>query len=1009
MANNFSDNSKKGYVTASGRRFISDVQKQFHYTSFETKRLLKEYSPESETPSIYKKGDLVILQPHVTLNHDKLYISFNICSGINGHCYVLKDVAALLEALDNREIVSYGKHLEFTHDLSAFSPESQKIITFLRNYFRGRQLGEAFASYTSAYSYGKGHAKELELSGHEIDEFFSAVSEIYFLNTDFRARYNDERPVSIVPVFPTIDLHIEKVETGITFDASSFTMFEGYSNIYFERRQKINVIPRKDCEEVIPFLKFLSSRRTENELFISDKDLPLFSSGLYPVLEEYFNISNDGFNPAKYSPDIPKFKIYIDMPDYVTITCDIKTIYHDGNLPEDEIKRNYHMESEVIKAISNHFDSLDNQTGLLVLKADPDDEDRIISFIANEIPDIARFGEVYLSDAIKSVNITSAPVVNMGISVVSDLLELSIVPTDISPKELTEILSRYRRKKKYYRLSNGEILDLKTKEMDILFSLNEGLGLSSKDILEGHVSIPKYRALFLNELADGSDDSSYHIGRSRQFKDLVSSFATTKDKLYSCPKSLDKVLRDYQKDGFLWLRTLKHNGFGGILADDMGLGKTLQILSLLLSIKQEALKKGEKSRCSLVVCPASLVYNWQHEINRFTHELKCELAVGIKPDRVRVTSEIDEEGTDVIITSYDLLRRDIDLYKYISFDCQIIDEAQFIKNPGTQVAKAAKAVKASFKVALTGTPIENRLSELWSIFDYCMPGYLFNYKHFKESIESPAVLDGDEDAKNRLKRMIAPFILRRLKKDVLKELPDKLEENIYAPMLKEQEELYKAHLQQIKLLVDSKNDEDFRRDKIMILSELTRLRQLCCDPGLIYDNYAGGSAKAELCIEMIKSAAESGHKVLLFSQFTSMLDRLTDLLKKEGIKHYLLTGSTKKEDRIRMVDAFQEEDTPVFCISLKAGGTGLNLTAADIVIHYDHWWNVAVENQATDRAHRIGQKNVVTVYRLIMQNTIEERIILLQNKKKALADELLNSGNLGNPTLTKEELLELLG
>ena len=210
-------------------------------------------------------------------------------------------------------------------------------------------------------------------------------------------------------------------------------------------------------------------------------------------------------------------------------------------------------------------------------------------------------------------------------------------------------------------------------------------------------------------------------------------------------------------------------------------------------------------------------------------------------------------------------------------------------------------------------------------------------------------------------------------------------------------------------MVDSKSEDDFRRDRIMILSELTRLRQLCCDPGLIYDNYEGGSAKADLCLEMIRSAAESGHKVLLFSQFTSMLDRLTALLKKEGIKHYLLTGSTKKEDRIQMVDAFQEDDTPVFCISLKAGGTGLNLTAADIVIHYDHWWNIAVENQATDRAHRIGQKNVVTVYRLIMQNTIEERIILLQNKKKELADQLLNSDSLRNPTLSKEELLEILG
>ncbi len=1036
MNNNLSDNSKNGFVTASGRRFISDVKKEFHYTSFETKKLLKDYSPESDSPLLYKKASRVILEPHVTLNHDKLNISFNICSGTNGHSYVLKDIAELLGAIEEREIVSYGKHLEFTHDISAFSEESQKIIAFLKDYFRSHKAQEDFYSYSrSATTYGKVHSKHLELSGYEIDEFFGAVTNIYFLNTDFRARYTEERPVDIVPVFPPIDLRIEKNDTGLTFESSSFTMFEGHSNIYFERRRKIHVVPRKECEPVIPFLKFLSSRRTENELFISNKDLPLFSSGLFPVLEEYFNVSNDGFYPAKYSPDIPKFRIYIDMPDSVTITCDIQVIYHAGEESEQlirlfkdtalernqgsssaheeselSIKRNFNQESSVIKMVSQHFDSLDLEKGLLMLSGTEFDDDRLFSFIANDIPQLSAYGEIFLSDSIKSVNITSAPTVNMGISVVADLLELSIVPENISPSELGDILNRYRRKKKYYRLKSGEILDLATKDMDLLFSLSEGLGLTSKDIEAGHMSIPRYRALFLNELADLSSDlSGSHVGKSREFKDLINSFENIDNTNYKVPASLNKTLRDYQKDGFVWLRTLKANGFGGILADDMGLGKTLEILSLLLSIKEEAKKKGEKPRCSLVVCPASLVYNWQHEIKRFTPELNCELAVGIKPDRVRVTSEIEEEKTDVIITSYDLLRRDIDLYKYLSFDCQIIDEAQFIKNATTQASKAVKSINASFRIALTGTPIENRLSELWSIFDYCMPGYLFTYKHFRETIESPIVLDGDDDALKRLRRMISPFVMRRLKKDVLKDLPDKLEENIYAPMAKEQEELYKAHLQRIKLMVDSKNEEDFRRDRIMILSELTRLRQLCCDPGLIYENYNGGSAKADLCIEMIKSAAESGHKVLLFSQFTSMLDRLVVLLKNEGIKYHLLTGSTKKEERIRMVDAFQDDDTPVFCISLKAGGTGLNLTAADIVIHYDHWWNIAVENQATDRAHRIGQKNVVTVYRVIMQNTIEERIILLQKKKKELADQLLNSDSLGNPTLSKEELLELLG
>ncbi|SHN48900.1 Superfamily II DNA or RNA helicase, SNF2 family [Butyrivibrio hungatei DSM 14810] len=1021
---NQNESAKSEFITASGRRFVSDARSDFHYTSFETKKLLRAYSPESNAPLLYKKASLIELEPHVAYYRDKMTLSFNICDRMSGACYVLKDISDFLTAVEECETVSYGKHLSFTHDKKAFTEETLNIISFLNDYFREKR--------TVSYPYGKGHNKEIELKGHEIDEFFASVNSLYFVNKDFRARHIDERLLEKDETFPPIDLSIEKTANGVTFEAAPFTMFEGYSNIYFEKKRKIHVIPRKDCASILPFLTFLSSRRTENELFIAEKDLPLFSSGLLPVLNEYMNVSIDGFDVAKYSPDVPKFRIYLDMPDTYTITCDVQAVYNadrydeqifhifgrnfddginsGGNDARGFIKRDLFKESKIAKTISPFFDNMDNKKGVLYIEADESSEDKIYSFLTQDIKILYGLGDVYLSEAIHSINIKAAPRINLGVSVVSDLLELSIVPEDISVKELDDILNRYDRRKKYYRLKSGEVLDLSSKEMDILYSLRDGLLLSKNDLAEGHVSIPKFRALFLDELADKSKDYEFsHISLSREFKKLVNTFAGSYEKEYDIPDSLQDVLRDYQKAGYYWLRTLKANGFGGILADDMGLGKTLQVLSLLLSMKEEAKRQGINNRCSLIVCPASLVYNWQHEIQRFTPELNCELAVGIKPDRERVTSEIDEEKTDVIITSYDLLRRDIDLYRYLSFECVIIDEAQFIKNPSTQVAKAVKSVKAGFKAALTGTPIENRLSELWSIFDFCMPGYLFNYKNFKEKIEIPVVSDGDGDEMQHLRRMIAPFVLRRLKKDVLKDLPDKLEENIVSQMTKEQEQLYKAHLQRVKMLVHSKDDEEIKRDRIAILSELTRLRQLCCDPGLIYENYNGGSAKADLLLEMVKSAAESGHKVLLFSQFTSMLDRISKLLAKEGISHYLLTGATKKEDRIKMVDAFQEDDTPVFCISLKAGGTGLNLTAADIVIHYDHWWNIAVQNQATDRAHRIGQKNVVTVYRLIMKDTIEERIILLQNKKKELADQLLNSDSLSTPKLSKEELLELLG
>ncbi len=1021
--NNRDDNLRTTFITASGRRFISDAPKEFHYTSFETKKLLKAYAPESTGPLMYKKAAIVELEPHVSFNRDKMLLSFVIASA-SGASYVLKDISDFVTAVAEKETVSYGKHLTFTHDISAFSAKTQRIIEFLQDYFR--EKGAA------SYPYAKGHNKQIELVGLQIDEFMNSVDELYFVNTDFRARYTEERLLEKAEVFPDIDLSIEKTATGVNFEASSFTMFEGHSNIYFERRRKIHVVPKKDVAPILPFLNFLSARRTDNELFIAEKDLTLFTTGLLPILQEYLNVSFDGFEVSRYSPDIPKFRIYVDMPDSLTITCDVQAIYNidtpdeeafhifasdyfdtQGNDSRDNeirVKRDLYLENKTAKAISPFFDDVDSKKGLLLLKADDNTEEKIYLFLTESLPVIDRMAEVFLSEAIHKIKIKSAPKVNFGISVVADLLELSIDPGDISVKELNEILNKYDRKKKFYKLKNGDVIDLASKEMGVIYALSDGLMLSGKDLEEGHVSVPKFRALFLEDLSEQTKDFDFsYISKSRDFKNLVSSFAGDYEKEFMVPDSLSGVLRDYQKTGFYWLKALKKNAFGGILADDMGLGKTIQILALLLSTKEENEKNGAKHRCSLIVCPASLVYNWQHEIKKFTPSLNCELAVGIKPDRERVTSEIDEEKTDVIITSYDLLRRDAALYKYLSFDCMIIDEAQFIKNPTTQVAKAVKGIKASFKAALTGTPIENRLGELWSIFDYCMPGYLFSYKNFKERIEIPVTSDDDKEEMAHLKRMISPFVLRRLKKDVLKDLPDKLEETIVSQMTKPQEEMYNAHLQRVKLMVRSKDDKEITRDRITILAELTRLRQLCCDPGLIYDNYDGGSAKVDLVVEMIKSAAESGHKVLLFSQFTSMLDRLTKRLAKEEIKHYLLTGTTKKEDRIKMVDAFQEDDTPVFCISLKAGGTGLNLTAADIVIHYDHWWNIAVQNQATDRAHRIGQKNIVTVYKLVMKNTIEERIITLQNKKKELADQLLNSDSLSTPKLSKEELLELLG
>ena len=414
-----------------------------------------------------------------------------------------------------------------------------------------------------------------------------------------------------------------------------------------------------------------------------------------------------------------------------------------------------------------------------------------------------------------------------------------------------------------------------------------------------------------------------------------------------------------------------------------------------------------RSGVSLVICPASLVYNWGEELRRFAPRLKTGLVTGTKKERSRIIE--DYRRYDVLVTSYDLLKRDIYSYKGKSFRFEIIDEAQYIKNHTTAAAKSVKLISAQTRFALTGTPIENRLSELWSIFDYLMPGFLYSYARFQADIEQPVVKSENEETMQRLRRMVSPFILRRRKEDVLRDLPEKLEEVRYAGMEAKQRKLYDGQVIRMKADMSRKSESDFRRNRLQILAELTRIRQICCDPSLILENYDGGSAKREVCMELIRGVIEGEHKALVFSQFTSMLELLEKDLKREGIDYYKITGATLKERRLEMVKEFNENTVPVFLISLKAGGTGLNLIGADVVIHYDPWWNVAAQNQATDRTHRIGQTRVVTVYKLIAKGTIEERILEMQQNKEKLAEDILSGENIASSTISREDLLDLLG
>ncbi len=666
------------------------------------------------------------------------------------------------------------------------------------------------------------------------------------------------------------------------------------------------------------------------------------------------------------------------------------------------------------------------------------------------LDELLSYGEVHMTDRFSRLKIKRPPKFSIGISVTQDsILNMSVDSEEMSWDEIAQILYHYNRKQKFIKLKNGDFLRIdEDSAFEQLIEMMQDMGFTPKQFVQGKMHIPMYRALYLDKMLENNE--TLYADRDRTFKKLIKEFKTVEDSEYEIPQGLKAHLRRYQKTGYRWLRTLDRYGFGGILADEMGLGKTLQAIAVLLGVKEEEgvsqdnvpdglaeagiarvgmtaqpgdegdaraetlTQTGEEDETdgqeavrgtSLIICPASLVYNWHEEIERFAPTLSCEMVVGTVSQRKEI---IEESDADVLVTSYDLLKRDIDQYEGRKFRFAIIDEAQYIKNATTAQAKAVKLIQAKTRFALTGTPIENRLSELWSIFDYLMPGFLYRYEEFRSDFESPIVKNQDEAASTRLRRMIGPFVLRRKKAQVLKDLPEKLEEVRYAAMDGPQKKLYTAQALKVTKELKAQSNDDFKKNRMQVLSEITRLRQLCCDPSLVYSDYDGASGKREACLELLESVQESGHKALVFSQFVSMLELLEEGLKARGIPYYKIVGATPKEKRLELVKAFNADDTPVFLISLKAGGTGLNLTGADVVIHYDPWWNVSVENQATDRAHRIGQQKMVTVYKLIMKGTIEEKIIEMQESKKKLAEEVLGGETLASGTISREDLLAIL-
>ncbi|OIJ15251.1 helicase SNF [Anaerobacillus arseniciselenatis] len=565
-------------------------------------------------------------------------------------------------------------------------------------------------------------------------------------------------------------------------------------------------------------------------------------------------------------------------------------------------------------------------------------------------------------------------------------LEFKFEMDGIPEQHIREILQALEEKRKFYRL-NGSLLPLETKEFEDVQHFLANVPNQYEDLEKG-LNVPIVRGLQLLDTVQGSDIFTPEQSFS-QFLDHLRNPGSLK---FVVPEELKPILRDYQKQGFQWMKTLAHYGFGGILADDMGLGKTLQSITFIVSELQEIRKK---KRPVLIVCPSSLTYNWLSEFKKFSPYVRAIIIDGDQKDRIKKLKTITD--VDVVITSYPLLRKDISSYEKQSFHSVFFDEAQAFKNPVTQTARAVKKIEADTRFALTGTPVENSLVELWSIFHVVFPELFQGLKEYSYL------------SKKAISRRTSAFLLRRIKEDVLEELPKKIESMEKVDLFPEQKKLYAAYLAKLKHETLKHLDKDtLKKNKIKILAGLTRLRQICCHPSLFVDGYQGSSAKFEQLMQLINEAKLSGRRVLIFSQFTKMLELIGRQLTGDGEPFFYLDGQTPSEERLEICDRFNRGERDFFLISLKAGGTGLNLTGADTVILYDLWWNPAVEEQAADRAHRIGQTNDVQVIKLVTKGTIEEKINELQEKKRDLIEEIIDPHEERTPKLTDEDIREIL-
>lgn len=881
--------------------------------------------------------------------YDKYDISFKIGQK---RMYVLKNLEDFVYARFNGLDLEFGKGFTYSPLRQTFNKSDEEICKYI----------EEFVSVAVRANYRENilKGKYMYISDLGLRKFLEMnIGRDITLNDEKFTVLNEDIPIKF-KLDKSSEIYILKTDDKDIFSLTP-------RNDVYLFRDKIYLPSEKQIKILAPILKFISEYNVVQ--FKEENTAELFnnvvsgieSCGNEVILDEKIdNIINEQLK-SEFRLDYKKKKMVLDVD--LKYGEEVLKFYSQSD-KEKIIMRDNNKEQDILDTLNQlHFEYASKE---FVFKGN---EEEFYNFIKSDHKQLESFGDIYYSDRLKEKKVYVNPKITAGINTSdNDYLEFNFQIEDINPSEYKNILEALNEKRKYYKLKDDSFISLENEELSSFLNLIDSMDNKNKT---GKIHIGRNKSVVLNDYI--KENKFDFIQGTEIIEDISEKLSNLKKMKFKVPENLNAELRKYQVTGFNWFKNLSYLGFGGILADEMGLGKTVQTIAFLLS---------EKKKKTLIIAPTSLIYNWKNEFYKFAPSMKIAIVHGSKSDRIETLKNFKEY--DVILTTYGTLRNDEEQYKSIKFDYCILDEGQNIKNPIAQNTTSVKNINAQNRFVLTGTPIENNLIELWSIFDFLMPGYLDNVHTFKKRFVNK------NDSVIELQKYIKPFMLRRLKKDVIKELPDKIEKNYYVELTKEQKKLYAAYVEEIKEKMDS---EEFKDDKIAIFSYLTKLRQLCLDPSVIYDNYTGKNSKSDELISILHDYIEDDHKILVFSQFTSVLKNISSRLHEEEIKHIYLDGSITASKRLQLVKEFNEnKNIKVFLISLKAGGTGLNLTSADVVIHFDPWWNPAVEEQATDRAHRIGQKNVVQVIKLISEGTIEDKIINMQEEKKKLINDVIDSG-----------------